>query len=131
MLYLATSNSPSIREAIRTGLIGRLCTPRGGSPPIEGTWGAVSGCFTLGENFRLERYLQWLERMSPYAGRCLFAPAPDVVGDHAATLERSLPVLPAIRGLGCRAAFVGQDGAAPENTPWSAFDVLFLGGSTD
>lgn len=130
-IYLATSNSPRIREAIRSGAIGRLCTPSGGSPPTEGTWAADSGCFTLGERFSLDRYLAWLDRMKPYADRCLFAPAPDVVGDHEATLRRSLPVLPVIREKGYRAAFVIQDGASPETVPWSEFEVVFVGGSTE
>lgn len=131
MIYLATSNSPAIREAVASGLIGRLCTPQGGSPPTVGEWGADSGCFTLGDRFSLEKYLAWLRRLAPYASRCHFAPAPDVVADHAATLARSLPVLPTIRALGYPAALVGQDGATPETMPWGEFDVLFLGGSTE
>lgn len=129
-LYLATSSSPDIGGAIEAGRLGRLCTPSGGSLPRSGSWAADSGCYTLGERFRLEAYLAWLERMSPYAERCLFAPAPDVVGDHGATLARSLPVLPVIRALGYRAAFVAQDGASAETLPWAEFDVLFIGGTT-
>jgi hypothetical protein len=130
-LFLATSNSPAIRDAIRSGAIGRLCTPQGGSPPIEGTWGADSGCYTLGERFSLDKYLLWLDRMAPYRERCLFAPAPDVVGDHAATLIRSMPVLPEIRKRGYPAALVLQDGCTPDRIPWLSVDVLFVGGTTD
>lgn len=130
-LYLGTSNSLDIRDAITSGEIGRLCTPQGGSPPEEGTWAADSGCFTLGERFSLDRYLNWLDRMEPHKDRCLFAPAPDVVGDHGATVLRSAPVLPQIRARGYRAAFVAQNGATPENTPWGTFDVLFVGGSLE
>lgn len=62
---------------------------------------------------------------------CLFATAPDVYGDHAATVERSLPMLRAIRDLGCKAAFVAQDGWQTETTPWDEFDALFVGGTTE
>jgi hypothetical protein len=39
-------------------------------------------------------------------------------------------MLPKIRALGYRVAFVAQDGWTPETTPWDEFDVLFVGGST-
>lgn len=35
-----------------------------------------------------------------------------------------------IRGIGLRAAFVAQDGWSERSTPWDAFDVLFVGGTT-
>lgn len=130
MIYLATSNSPAIREAVASGEIGRLCTPQGGSPPTVGVWGADSGCYTLGERFSLDRYLGWLDRMRPYAGRCLFAPAPDVVGDWQSTLTRSLPVLPLIAARGYTAAIVLQDGATPDSVPWDSVGAVFVGGST-
>jgi hypothetical protein len=54
-----------------------------------------------------------------------------VVGDAAATLERSRPWLPAIREAGYAAAFVGQNGLTVDTAPWGEFDVLFLGGSPE
>jgi EAL domain-containing protein (putative c-di-GMP-specific phosphodiesterase class I) len=36
-----------------------------------------------------------------------------------------------IRELGYPAAFVAQDGIEKTEIPWDAFDVLFIGGSTD
>lgn len=53
------------------------------------------------------------------------------VGDAAATLTRSAPMLPRIRALGYPAALVAQDGLEHLAVPWDAFDVLFLGGTTD
>lgn len=52
-------------------------------------------------------------------------------GDAAATLERSLPLLPKIRALGFKAALVAQDGLEELEVPWDEFDVLFVGGTTD
>ena len=62
--------------------------------------------------------------------RTLFATAPDVLGNHAATVALSVPVLEMIRAIGLPAAFVAQDGWDEATTPWDKFDVLFVGGTT-
>ena len=90
-------------------------------------WAADNGCFSKPDAFDLDEYLGWL-RARPGA---LFATAPDVVGDAAKTLERSLPILPLIREIGHRAAFVAQNGIEETEIPWSAFDCFFLGGDDD
>jgi hypothetical protein len=67
----------------------------------------------------------------PDTSRCLFAAAPDILGDAAATLRRSRYMLPLIREIaGLPAALVAQDGLEDLDVPWEDFDVLFLGGST-
>lgn len=82
-------------------------------------------------NFDEARWLDWLETM-PAAARdlCLFAAAPDVVGDAAATLERSSAYIPAIRAMGYPVAYVAQDGFDPSVVPWDEIDWLFIGGTT-
>ena len=107
----------------------------GNAIPAGATWAADNGGFsgdhTPGGGWRnVQSYLWWLERPNNDRATCLFATARDVVGDHAATLELSLPMLPAIRELGYKAAFVAQDGWDSDSTPWDAFDVLFIGGTT-
>jgi hypothetical protein len=74
----------------------------------------------------------WLSRMSARAGRrCLFAVAPDVVGNASATIARSAPFVGKIRAwFGLPVAFVAQDGLERLDVPWTWFDVLFIGGST-
>jgi hypothetical protein len=57
---------------------------------------------------------------------CLFATAPDVVGDAAATWERSRDVLPRLRSLGYRAALVLQNNIG--SVDWSSVDAVFVGG---
>ena len=52
------------------------------------------------------KYLAWLSARIAHAPRCAFATAPDVVGNGAATLARSLPMLERIRALGYPAALV-------------------------
>ena len=93
-------------------------------------WGADNGCFAKPKSFVLAEYFAWLEKMSPALDACLFATAPDVVGDCRATWEKSEPILPEIRKRGYPAALVGQDGIEDESIDWDALDVLFIGGST-
>lgn len=113
---------------MRNGLLGYIDTPaQGNARPDDVTWAADNGCFGKGYPGD-EMWLNWLDSNDP-AG-CLFATAPDVVGDAAATLERSAPHLPTIRALGYRAALVAQDGLTEATTPWNDLDALFIGGST-
>jgi hypothetical protein len=113
------------------GLLGLIATPAGATPPWPGVaWCADNACYANrypGD----ERYLAWLARHARHAAACAFATAPDVVEDAAATLARSAPILPRIRAAGYRAALVAQDGLENMAVPWSSFDALFLGGSTE
>lgn len=107
-----------------------MVTPRmRQSPPDGQLWAADNGRFSEPSYYSDERYLSWLARMP--VERCLFATAPDVVADSAATLELSAPLLPQIRALGYRAALVAQDGLTIDAVPWDEIDALFVGGSTD
>ncbi len=113
-----------------TGLLGQIVTPAAGNRVGVGDWIADNAVFAgkyPGDN----AYLAWLARRLPHADRCRFAVAPDVVGDAAATLALSLPMLPRIRALGYRVALVAQDGLEHLQVPWDAFDCLFIGGSTE
>lgn len=109
--------------------IGFMLTPNmGNRVPERGVFALDNGCFTDKVPFSLDRYLAWLERQRPHQARCLFAPAPDVVGDAAATWTRSVPVLPQIRALGYRAALCAQNGIDANTLDWSQVDCLFVGG---
>jgi hypothetical protein len=93
-------------------------------------WAADNGAFSTryrGDDW----YLQWLGRFTAdERSRCLFAPAPDVVANFAATEERSRPMLPRIREAGFSAALVAQDGMEWTTwDPWDEIDALFIGGS--
>lgn len=132
MIYLANPSTEPIRDAMRAGHLGFIATPtttRPGQRVEDSLWCADNGCF--GKNFDQDRWWSWLQRHTADADSCLFATAPDVVGDHTATLERSRPWLPKIRALGYKAAFVAQDGATVDTVPWPEFDVLFIGGTTE
>lgn len=122
---------------MQAGDLGYIATPNQGNPEGKGrytrpegvVWCADNGCF--GKDFNEARWWRWLVNNATGAAECVFATAPDVVGDHAATLERSAPWLPKIRALGYPAAFVAQDGATVGNMPWADFDALFIGGTDD
>lgn len=92
-------------------------------------WAADNGCFAQGERFNAGDWLEWLASVRRYRDRCLFAVAPDVVGDAEATAKRSRPYLPTLRQLGYRAAYVAQNGQERFCPPWREFDALFVGGT--
>lgn len=111
---------------------GYMKTPNMGNRiPPNSQWFADNGCFSVkGERgFNLDKYLSWLQTQP--RDMCIGATAPDKVGDAEETLRRSLPVLPRLRAIGYKAALVAQDGLENLDIPWDAFDVLFIGGSTE
>ena len=113
---------------MRDGLIGYMDTPAQGNARPEGVaWAADNGCFGAGYPGDAA-WLAWLASQDPDG--CLFATAPDVVGDAEATLTRSAPFLPRIRALGYPAALVAQDGLTIDACPWADIDALFIGGTT-
>jgi hypothetical protein len=129
-LYLSGKAAPELRGSA----IGLMVQPRSGLVhQIEHyrSWAADTGCYTETSNrpFLTWPWFAWL-RALPHQDRCVFATAPDVLGDMRATLWRSEAWLPAIRALGYPAALVAQDGAEDVDLPWHCFDVLFVGGTT-
>ncbi|MYY03080.1 hypothetical protein GT035_12905 [Streptomyces sp. SID4913] len=131
MTYLTTPSGEKVRAAMAAGLLGWMQTPaQGNKLPRGQVWGADNGCFGRGYPGD-DGYLRFLDEYGDRAKDCLFATAPDVVGDAAKTLPRSLPFLPEIRKRGYPAALVGQNGLEGLVVPWDDFDVLFLGGDTE
>jgi hypothetical protein len=136
LVYLTGVSTPDTRNSDRKNL-GLLIQP-GNSTHLDidryGLFGADNGCFAeaQGKPWDEIRWLNWLVyEVAPRSDRCLFAVAPDVVGNAAATLLRSARYLSVIRKLGIPAAFVAQDGLENLDVPWDSFDVLFIGGSTE
>lgn len=131
MIYLSGAVRPELLRVPNTGFI--LTPMMGNRPDLTAvTWAADTGCFSKAVQYQHGRYITWLEeRMAPYRATCLFATAPDVVGDAEATWVRSRPLLPLIRALGYPAALVAQDGIERLPIAWDAFDVLFIGGTTE
>jgi hypothetical protein len=135
-LYLTppSSKGSAVRSAITAGRLGMIDTPYQQNRVHElhedgAPWCADNGCFS--SRWRADHWWAFLERLAPYAASCLFATAPDVVSDAAATLERSLPWMPKMRALGYKVAFVAQNGIENIDVPWDEFDALFIGGSAE
>lgn len=130
MLFMGNPCSESVINAMQSGVIGMIDTPAQGNKRPQGVvWCADNGCFGKGYPGD-EAWREWLSAQGG-ADSCLFAVAPDVVSDAAATLARSQPHLAFIRSLGIKAAFVAQNGIENTVIPWDDFDCLFLGGCTE
>lgn len=140
MIYFANPSTPRVRAAMAAGQLAAIVSPAQGNrlPPLPVPWCADNGCGPgkdgqPGTGYPGDRaYLQWLSHMSAQGGRrCLFATAPDVLGDARATLARSARFVYRIRAwFGLPVALVAQDGLEHLYVPWTWFDVLFIGGST-
>lgn len=135
-MYLANPCSTATIDAMRSGALGLIDQPN--QNKVTGVdeaheagalWCADNGCYS--DKWDADRWWAFLERNAHRADTCLFAVAPDVVGDAAATAERSAPWLARIRELGYPVAYVAQDGLEALPVPWDDFDCLFLGGSTE
>ena len=124
MLYLSGAVKPDLPAMLQPGM--------GNLPPEGQPWAADSGRFAAPHKYTDEGYLAWLEVRSAHVDRCLFATAPDIVGDAPGTLMLSAPMYGRIRALGYPVALVAQDGLEKlaEFIPWDDFDCLFIGGST-
>lgn len=128
MRYFANPSTQRVRDAMASGLIGCIVTPKQGNRLPDGVeFCADNGAYGKGYPGDTA-WWSWLSTLPPE--RCAFAVAPDVPFAAAATLARSGPWLPRIRTLGMPAAFAGQDGLESLSVPWDDFDVLFLGGTT-
>lgn len=125
MLLLVTTGHPDM-DRYRHPCLGRLVQPRHYSSirltAEQGIpWAADNDCF---QGLNEPEYLAMLAKIRGLPG-CLFVTVPDVVGDHAATLE----LWGAWRGrVDQPAAFVLQDGC--DEIPSDA-DAVFVGGSTE
>ena len=140
-MYLANPCSPATIDAMQAGVIGYIDTPLQGNKRPKGVaWCADNGCFS--DKWDQKKWWRFLVDNAHRADTCLFAVAPDVVGDALATTIRSRPWLAKIRDLGYPVAYVAQDGI--ENlrgrtesgtltfpVAWDDFDVLFIGGTTE
>lgn len=132
MIYLSGASTPGLRALLPHTQLGLMWTPAAFTK-VQHVVGAAhandNGCFTLGDRFDAALWLRWLESMDRTG--CLFAVAPDVVGDAAGTLLRSRPYFDRIRRLGYPVAFVLQNGQENLSVPWDDIDAVFIGGDTD
>lgn len=98
-------------------------TPANGAIPGRDVWAADNGAYS---GFDADAFLTMLERLNPTG--CRFVAAPDVVGDHDATLSLWWRWASLILSYGFPPAFVAQDGA--RRLP-RGVAALFVGGTTE
>jgi hypothetical protein len=132
MIYLSGVSTPGLRARLPHRSLGLMWTPAAYTDRqhVRGAaYAADNGCFTLGERFDPAVWLRWLAGLDRTG--CLFAVAPDVVCDAAATLTRSRPYFPELRALGYPVAYALQNGQEHLPVPWADIDAVFIGGDTD
>lgn len=130
MLYFGNPCGPRVVDAMRSGRLGFIDTPsQRNKRPAGVTWCADNGCYS--DKWDESKWWAFLVKNAHDADTCLFAVAPDVVGDAWRTGIKSLPWLEKIRGLGYPVAWVAQDGQERHPLPWLGIDVLFIGGTTE
>jgi hypothetical protein len=125
MIYLSGKKTECTKQ------IGVMLSYNAGKQSLSGhsLFAADNGCFVQADKYSDDGFLEWLDKLDRKG--CLFAVAPDVVGDADATKDRAYPMLPHIQKLGFKAAYVCQDGELPSTVDWSKLDAIFIGGSTD
>jgi len=132
LMYLTGNRVKGTEQLLDSQTIGLLNTPKNNYRINAGwVWAADNGCFGKGYPGD-DEWLSWLHSFTDdQRSCCLFATAPDVVGDHRKSLERSLPWLTVIKNLSYPVALVTQDGLAPDDVPWASVDWLFIGGTNE
>lgn len=130
MLYFATASGPRVCDLMSRGALGQIVTPATRNRLVPGVeWCGDNSAFA-GKYPGDDAFLAWLAPLTPARDRCRFVAASDVVGDAAATLAKSAPMMPRIRAAGFPVALVAQNGLEDLSVPWGDFDALFLGGDT-
>lgn len=130
MKYFANPSTSDVRTAMRFELLGCIVTPNQGNRlDPRWSWIADNGCFS--DKWDGPNWLRFLAKLRPMIDTCLFAVVPDVVADHAATLDRWAEWAPVVRALGYPLAFVLQDGCTAQEVPWDELSAVFIGGSTE
>lgn len=128
-MYLSGCVPKECHYLLDEQVIGFLQTPNiGNHRKANWVWAADSGCFNRKTYKGDQRYVKWL-REQHSKDKCLFATAPDVVGNAESTLRLAQDWLPRIRGLGYPVALVTQDGMTERMVPWDEVDWLFIGGT--
>jgi hypothetical protein len=113
--------------------LGVLMTPRGGHSReyLESTelpWAADNDAYS---GFDVKAFTDMLWRLRGVKG-CKFVSLPDVVGDAKKTLQQFYQWHSVVHWFhGYPVALVAQDGLENEVIPWSYFEALFIGGSTE
>lgn len=129
MILLVSGATTTMARLIGHPNLGVLLCPRGANnpPPPGVVWACDNSAFS---GFDEATFRQMLAKIKDRHD-CRWVSAPDVVGDHEATLAKWHKYLGLIQEHGQLAAFVAQDGATVESLPWGrGMAAVFIGGTT-
>lgn len=129
-MFLTGVSTPETRALGHAGRIGLMVQPRNSLyRQIEHypVFAVDNDCF--GDRFDPNAWCRLLDHVAPYAGGCLFAAVPDVVGDHLRTLDRWHLWHREVSDRGLLPAFVCQNGSTPDDVPWPDARAVFIGGN--
>lgn len=130
MYLLVTKAEATLEKYGQQPQLGRLVQPRhydslGRTVANGRVWAADNDCF---QGLDAAAYRRMVEAL-PVEG-CRFVTVPDVVADHAATVELWSDWSQYVKARGLPAAFVLQDGCRTFSHVPSDADALFVGGTT-
>jgi len=146
MLLLVSGAMPTVEALAKAGTpnLGAFWTPATGNDlaRIEGwgvPYGIDNGCFILKKDNSPAARRKVMDGFMRFVwqkvwGRTVgpaFVCVPDVVGCHEGTAFCFASWWPLLAPLRLPLAFVAQNGATPDNIPWTLFDTLFVGGTTE
>lgn len=132
--YLTGVDSVQAQRLAKSHGVGLMLQPGSYRPSRADDYPAHAvdnGCFTppgTPDRFDEVRWWRYLQRVDRH--RCLFAVAPDVPFDWAASWTRSSRYVERIRAAGFAVAVPIQNGATADAVPWDDLDVVFIGGDT-
>jgi hypothetical protein len=129
MILLVSGGTRTVNRLIQHPNLGVLITPMAANnPPPKGVvWACDNSAFS---GFDEVPMLEMLKKIKDRPD-CSWVAAPDVVGDHEATLALWPKWLRIILEHGQTAAFVAQDGCTVESLPWGrGMSAVFIGGTT-
>lgn len=119
-------SAPSTLQTYRRPNLGVLSSPRRFYLDVDGwTWAADNDAFGAWDE---DRFRVMLDALATVPG-CRFVTAPDVVGDHEATLERFFAWEDELAATRLPVAFVLQDGCDGGDVPWDRIAAVFVGGT--
>lgn len=129
-MIVLVNGGPKLSRYGISPYLGRLVSPRSGNvPEPHEQWAADNDAFGAWDENRFVSMLKRIENWD--RSNCLFVACPDVVGNARKTIDRFWNWRWEIAGRGLPVAIVAQDGIENMDVEWSAFDCLFIGGSTE
>lgn len=121
----------AVKKGYDTCFFGLLTSPSSANSPQHAIdrglpWACDNDCFLKYDPMAIHNMLKKYKGMLG----CRFINAPDVVGNHKATLKRFGVWERMIHNMGFPVAFTLQNGCTKDEVPWNRCEAIFIGGDT-